>query len=230
MKAANANDIIQLRQALAQRFPQVRTWSEQPPQKSRSCWPTGLPSLDALLQGGLPKGALTEVVGPRSAAGTATFLHALVRRSHQTRQFAALIDGHDSFDPGALTNAALSRLLWVRCHSAEEAIKAADIVLRDRNFPLVALDLKTNPNAQLRKISPTAWYRMQRIAAQNGVTLVVLTPLAIGGCADARLNLESRFTLDDLAKEPEALALVLKFELVRWALGGAADATAAQAG
>ncbi len=65
-------------------------------------------------------------------------------------------------------------------------MKAADILLRDRNLPLVALDLKLNPPAQLRKISATAWHRLQRLAQQGGSVLVALTPMAVAAGVDAR--------------------------------------------
>jgi hypothetical protein len=228
----SAHDIIQLRQVLAERFPQVRTWNEEQPAPTAACWPAGLPTLDALLQGGLPKGAITEIVSSKSGRGSATLLCALLRQAHQSRLHAALIDGLDTFDPAALSQSVLSRLLWVRCHDAAEAVKAADIILRDRNLPLVALDLKMNSTAQLRKVSPTAWYRLQRLAQQGGSILAVFTPSPTVGCADARLNLESRFTLADLGRAPSDLALDLKFDLTRWTLGAnpALESSAARAG
>ena len=227
-----ASDIIQLRQVLAERFPNVCTWKEEPHAPAHAGWPTGLASLDAALQGGLPKGSITEVVSSKSGRGSATLLRALLQQAHQARQPVGLIDGRDGFDPEGLSQPVLHRLLWVRCQTADEAIKAADIVMRDRNLPLVALDLKMNSPGQLRKISPTAWYRLQRLAQQGGSILMVLSPTAIVGCADARLTLESQFTLADLGREPADIALHLKFELTRWTLGGnaALETGVAQAG
>ena len=49
----------------------------------------------------------------------------------------------------------LSRLLWVRCRGAAEAMKAADLILRDGNLPLVLLDLAGNPPAQFWDIPAT---------------------------------------------------------------------------
>ncbi len=228
-----AGDIIQLRQALAERFPQVRTWTEETAAaRTRAYWPTGLPELDALLLGGLPKGAVTEIVSARPGGGSATLLRALLRRARHSRQPVALIDGADSFDPAGFPPATLSRLLWVRCHNAEEAMKAADIVLRDRNLPVVALDLKMNPPAQLRKISATSWHRLHRLAQAGGAVLAAVTPVACAPCADARIALESELALPDLARAEAENAARLKFELTRWALGAhpAMAAIAAEAG
>ena len=70
MKPAGASGIIELRRLLTERFPQARTWAESAPLKTPSFLPTGLPRLDALLQGGWLEGAVTEVSasGPGRAA------------------------------------------------------------------------------------------------------------------------------------------------------------------
>jgi hypothetical protein len=229
-----ASDIIQLRQALAERFPSVRAWTEETAvgARARDFWPTGVVELDALLLGGFPKGVVTEMVSAKTGAGSASLLRALLRQARHSRQPVALIDGVDSFDPAGLPPAALSRLLWVRCRNVEEAMKAADIVLRDRNLPIVVLDLKMNPSAQLRKISATSWYRLQRLAQAGGAVLAVLTPVASAPCADARVTLESDLALTDLGRDETEIAARLKFDLTRWALGAhpAIVASAAEAG
>jgi hypothetical protein len=56
-------NVIQLRQMLSERFPGARM-SLQSPAEKNNCWPTGIPQIDNPLQGGLPKGALTEIIGP----------------------------------------------------------------------------------------------------------------------------------------------------------------------
>ena len=215
MSSGQSSGIIQLRRLVSERFPGVRTGTEEAPASAPAHRPTGLPLLDLLLQGGLTQNAITEVAAQGPGAGSALFLHALLQQTHRAGQWMGLIDGQDSFDPGALPQAVLSRLFWVRCRTAEEALKAADILLRDRNLPLVALDLKMNPPAQLRKISGTTWYRLQRVVRQTATALVVLTPHPLIANAGTRLTLESRLTLADLAESAEKLAAELRFELVR---------------
>jgi hypothetical protein len=61
-------------------------------------------------------------------------------------------------------NSILRQLLWMRCTKALEAVKAADLLLRDGNFPLVIVDLILNSPEELRKIPQTTWYRLQRLA------------------------------------------------------------------
>jgi hypothetical protein len=216
---SNSTDVIQLRHLLAQRFPGVRTWTENAPAPIQSGWPTGLPQLDALLQNGLPKGAITELVSAKSATGSALVLRAILRQAYERRQLVALIDGQDSFDATTLPQPVLSRLLWVRCQNAGQALKAADIILRDRNLPVVILDLKMNPIAQTQKIAATTWYRLQRLAQPAATALLVLSARPMVGNADARVMLENRFSMAALSQDQAALLAELKFELIRWALG-----------
>jgi hypothetical protein len=215
MNTGGASGIIQLRRLLTERFPRARTWAENAPPKTQSFLPTGLPQLDALLQGGWLKGAITEVASHGPGTGSALLLRALLRQTHRAGRWMGLIDGRDSFDLAGLEAPVLSRLFWVRCQTAEEALKAADFLLRDRNFPLIALDLKMNPAAQLRKIPGTTWYRLQRIARQNATTLVALTPRAMIAGAETRLTLESRFTLSAWPQSEEELVNQLEFDLAR---------------
>lgn len=173
--------------------------------KTRATWPTGLERFDALLHGGLPKGAITEFVGEKTNCGTASVIHALLRQAHETNQFIALIDGRDSFDPTTVEQDTLSRLLWIRCHNATEAMKCADILLRDRNLPLVILDLKINPAKELKKISGTIWYRLQRVIQQTPTAFLAITPRAMVSSAEIRLVLDNYFSLEDLERDPTEL-------------------------
>src|SRR5690349_19567581 len=110
MPAAN---VIELRQLLSERFPGLRTRAEELPALTRNTWPTGLAPLDDPLHGGLPRGALTEIIAGPRVAGGALLLTALLRRALDENQFVAVVDGADSLDVTQL-GADLSRLLWVR--------------------------------------------------------------------------------------------------------------------
>ncbi len=178
-------------------------------------WPTGIAQIDALLCGGLLKGGIAELVNERKNSGSALLISALLRKAASENQIVTLIDGNDSFDPCAFEKETLSRLLWVRCQHAGEAMKAVDLILRDRNLPLVLLDLTINPAKQLRKIPPSAWYRLQRIAEATSTVFLVITPQPTVGCAQIRLGLSSRFTLRDFQAEPFELLEKLKVELTQ---------------
>jgi len=135
-----------------------------------------------------------------------------VRRSGQ---WLALVDAQDSFDPSTLTDELLTCLLWVRCRNAAEALRAADLILRDDNVPMAALDLRLSPANQLRSIPSSQWYRLQRLIKHRSCALLVLTPGAMVGSAQFRFALETQFSLDDLSRRPEELMPELKLTLLR---------------
>ncbi|HEV2840179.1 MAG TPA: hypothetical protein VGW39_02540 [Chthoniobacterales bacterium] len=207
---AASGAIIDLRNLLAERFPQPL-----PPPNLRLA--TGLPAIDEVLGGGLPKSAITELSSPYVSAGTALLLYALLQNAHQAGYFLALVDGRDSFDPQPLGNSRLRNLLWVRCTKALDALKAADLLLRDGNFPLVVLDLVLNGSAELRKIPQTSWYRLQRLVEAAPTAFLVLTRESIISSAQLKLSLDNAWTLADLEQNDLTARLQI---LVKRAQGG----------
>ena len=192
---AASGKIIDLRKLLGERFP-------HPPATAATHLVTGLSFLDESSGGGLPRRAITELMSPRKSAGSASLIHALVEAAHRDNYFLALIDGRDSFDPFGLNNALLRHLLWVRCSKASEAIKAADLLLRDANFPLVIVDLVLNAPEELRKIPQTNWYRLQRLVELAPTACLVFTPCQMVGSAQLKLVLESSWNLENLEHDP----------------------------
>jgi recombination protein RecA len=77
---------------------------------------TGIAPVDELLDGGLPLGAITEVVGPESS-GRMSFALSFVAGMTRAEKVCAWIDVSDGFDPesAAASGVDLARLLWVRC-------------------------------------------------------------------------------------------------------------------
>ena len=66
----------------------------------------------------------------------------------RARKICALVDAEDAFSPHSAADAGvqLERLLWVRCgHSAEHALKAADLLIQGGGFGLVVMDLGDTP-------------------------------------------------------------------------------------
>jgi hypothetical protein len=186
--------VVDLRNLLAERFPHT-------PAPAETRLITGLSFLDQTIGGGLPKGAITELISPQVSAGSASLIHALLHAAHRDRYFLALIDGRDSFDPQPLGNACLRHLLWVRCNKVFEAIKAADLLLRDGNFPLVIVDLVLNPPEELRKIPQTSWYRLQRLVEPISAVCLVFTRQSMVGSAQLKIVLENSWTLETFEKD-----------------------------
>jgi hypothetical protein len=186
--------IIDLRKALSERFPQRSA-------PATSFLTTGLRFLDRASGGGLPKSAITELITPRRSAGSASLIHTLLRSAQRDRHFIALIDGSDSFDPGSSDNSALRHLLWVRCRKGSDAIKAADLLLRDGNFQLVIVDLFLNSAEELRKIPQTSWYRLQRLVEAVPTACLIMNRQSLVASAQLKIVLENSWTLEALEKE-----------------------------
>jgi hypothetical protein len=185
--AATAS-IVDLRKLLAERFPHA-------PAREATHLFTGLPVVDESTGGGLPRGAITELISPRISAGSALLIHALINCAYRDDYFLALIDGRDSFDPCGLHNCVLPHLLWIRCSKTADAVKAADLVLRDGNFPLVILDLALNLPEELRKIPQTNWYRLQRLVEPAPTACLVLSRYGMVASAQLTLVLENSWNL-----------------------------------
>jgi hypothetical protein len=209
---ADTPNIVDLRRMLADRFPAAHA----PPRAlARDAIATGVPALDDILNGGLAKGDVSELVGEGNGSGTAQVMHAILAQAAAEGRFVALVDGADSFDVDAPARQALSRLLWVRCRNVDQALKAADLLLRDRNLPLVLLDLKLNPPAELRKIASSVWHRFGRIAEHNGTSLLVITPWAMVGSVAVRVEARAGLGMEALSFTPGMMLEHLRFELLR---------------
>jgi recA bacterial DNA recombination protein len=196
--------IIELRKILAERHPR------QTGAHSLSL-PTGWSPLDSLLGGGLPKGAITQLLIPNISSGGAIVLHEIIASMHEVSQYVALIDSKDCFEPA--TDYPL--LLWIRCHNVLQALKATDLLLRDGNLSLVILDFKENRDKELRKIPESAWYRFQRIIEEKSNALLTITRHPIVSSAQITVATTHRLCLDDLSTQRTDIIQFLSLEIVR---------------
>ena len=138
--------------------------------------PTGTPNLDAALAGGLRRGHLSEVIGPRSSGRSSLFV-TMAAAAAARGEVVALIDTHDRFDPAAAHAAGLdlSRLLWVRdCGNADRALKAMNLVLQAGGFGIVALDLADASGPVLRQFPHTTWMRLARVIEGSASVALLL--------------------------------------------------------
>lgn len=143
---------------------------------------TAVPALDRLLDGGLPRGHLVEMVGGRSSGRFSALLAALAAAT-AVGEAAALVDLGDGLDPAAAETlgADLARLLWVRPTTLQEAVAAAEMLL-GAGFPLVALDLGNPPVRGGRGVE-AVWLRLARAARSHGAALLVGSPYRVSGTA-----------------------------------------------
>jgi len=198
---AASRQIIDLRNLLAERF-------QHSP--AHAGGQISIPLLAQASEGGLAKAAITEIISPNTSAGSALLIHNLLQIAQRDRFFLALIDGRDSFDVQSVDATTLQHLLWVRCEKATEAIKAADFLLRDGNFPLVVLDLVLNTVEELRRIPATSWYRLQRLVEPAPTAFVVLSRHNLVASARTKIVLENRWTLPDLSRDNPGAQLHFK--------------------
>ena len=142
------------------------------------CAPTGHTALDARLSGGLPRGQLSEIVGPRSSGRTSLLLQMLAAATARG-ELVALVDALDMLDVASADAAGvqLDHLLWVRGHvvsnpgmcrdlnqrALEQAIRAFTLVLQAGKFGIVAFDAGEAPMDAIRRLPFTTWMRLQRL-------------------------------------------------------------------
>src|SRR5215472_415930 len=132
--------------------------------------PSGIPQID------LPRGCLTEIIGPASS-GRTSLLHSILAQATARQEICALVDADDAFSPHAAAagGVELSRLLWVRCaHNAEHALKAADLLIQGGGFGVVVMDFGDTPPRVARRISLTSWFRLRRAVEYTPTVLVSL--------------------------------------------------------
>jgi len=138
-------------------------------------YPTGIASIDSVA-GGIPRGCLTELVGAVSS-GRTTVLLSLMARATRGKDYCALIDTTDAFDPASAAQAGvdLARVLWVRCGGdAERALKVADLMAQGGGFGLVVMDLGDVPRLTARRISMTSWFRLRKAVENTPSAFVVI--------------------------------------------------------
>ena len=155
--------------------------------------------------GGLPRGQISEIVGPRSS-GRQSMLVSWFAAATSRGELTALVDPLDMFDPlsAAAHGVDLTRLLWVRGHALgpqaiglpreagelrvqiERAVKALNLILQasgggaGSGFGLVALDLGEVPLPVVGRLPFTTWRRLHRVIEGSETVCVVVAsePLA----------------------------------------------------
>jgi RecA/RadA recombinase len=177
--------------------------------EKRARLPTGLAPFDALIGGGWPKGALSELAGGRSTGRTALLLASLAEALRRN-EAVALVDVGGTLDARAALRGgvALPRLLWIRC-SALKALAATEIVLGAGGFGLVALDLGEQRRGPPARVATPAWMRLKRAAEQQGTAVLVTSARrlagALGACAVTLSQARPKFVGVDQPGPPPLL-------------------------
>ncbi len=172
-----------------------------------------------------------EGAGRSHTAGGGVAFHRMLTHAVRKQQHLVLIDGADAFDPashptfspenaGAASgnSGAESQrggappeksspldgtFLWARCRSVSEAIKVADLIVRDANLPRVILDLQLCDLREVRRVASSSWFRLRSQLEENGGTLIAFTPAPVIPSASLRFEMRGLYTLND-CESPES--------------------------
>ena len=120
---------------------------------------TGIPSLDAILDGGVPRGSIVELCGTASS-GRTSLSFSLLAKATERQEVCAYVDVSDSLDPLSLASAGvdLQRLLWIRCGSPDtisspqprEALSRMQPAPKPQNSTLPFLENSCNKSRQTK--------------------------------------------------------------------------------
>lgn len=148
--------------------------------------------------GEIPRGALTEIVGPASS-GRTSLLYSLLAGITSRQEFCALLDAENTFDPESaeIAGVRLSQVLWVRCGgNLEHALKAADMLAQGGGFGLVAIDLGDTPEKVVRRIPLAAWFRLRNGVENTRTALVAMSKqIHARSCSALKIELRRHCTL-----------------------------------
>src|SRR5262249_52292195 len=182
----------------ARRLDRTLTTSLVPidPQDEAAIGATTIPSLDAQLGGGFPRGQLSELVGARSTGRTSMLLRMMAAATARGG-LVAPVDALDTLDVSSAAAAGvdLDRLLWIRGHvvsnpglcrdmnqrAMEQAVRALTLVLQAGNLGLVVLDVGEAPVEALRRVAVLTWVGLEKKGGRGGTECGVLWEETVGG-------------------------------------------------
>jgi recombination protein RecA len=205
--------------------------------------PLDCPALDHILAGrdgpqsnaaggGLPRGQVSEVVGPSSSGRTSVAWAALAAATRRGES-VAIIDTFDRFDPPTAhaCGIELSRLLWVRGQAIskttsaidpawlpgvravngpgtfierviDRAIKSLNLVVSSGVCTLVVIDLIDVPAPALRRLPASTWFRVERAIEGSDTAVLIVAAQPVARSAGGR----------SIALQPKADSRELKAE------------------
>jgi recA bacterial DNA recombination protein len=157
---------------------------------------SGLAPLDALIDGGIPRGRITEITG-RAGSGKTSIAASFASFATHRGEVAAWLDSSGSFDPESMTAAGvdLRRMLWasMRRGAARDLrspllkgagsgvrfpiVKAAELVLEAGGFGLVVVDF----GEAVRPLTYASSLRIARAAERSGAAVIAIAPWRMCG-------------------------------------------------
>jgi hypothetical protein len=157
---------------------------------------SGLAPLDALIDGGIPRGRISEITG-RAGSGKTSIAASFAAFATCRGEVAAWLDASGSLDPESMAAAGvnLRRMLWasMRRGSARDLrspllnreglgvrsaiVKAAELVLEAGGFGLVVVDF----GEAVRSLTYASSLRIARAAERSGAAVIAIAPWRMCG-------------------------------------------------
>jgi len=150
--------------------------------------PTGIATLDDVLQGGWRRGEVSEIIGGPSSGRTGVVCATLATATARG-EIVGVVDAFDRLDPTtmAATGIDLSRVLWVRgpaltlpgrptmvAAAVTQAVRALDLIIRAGGFGVIVLDVAGAPARAFHGLAPATWLRLAHaLAGQPSAALLV---------------------------------------------------------
>jgi hypothetical protein len=147
---------------------------------------TGIREIDALLDGGLPVGAISEIVGSECSGRTSLAL-TFVAAMTQAGKVCAWVDVSDTLHPesAAALGVDLSRLLWIRCGAVnpkrkswsrlEQGLRVSDLLLQAGGFSCIVVDMGSLSAEYALRVPLATWFRFRTAAERLQSNVVLLT-------------------------------------------------------
>ena len=158
---------------------------------------SGLVPLDDLIDGGIPRGRISEITG-RPGSGKTSLAASFVASATHRGEVAAWLDSSGTFDPESMAAAGveLHRMLWASMTTASgmshttfahpagplarrqsAIVKAAELVLEAGGFGLVVVDF----GEAVRSLTYASSLRIARAAERSGAAVIAIAPWRMCG-------------------------------------------------
>ncbi len=161
---------------------------------------SGLAPLDALIDGGIPRGRISEITG-RAGSGKTSIAASFAAAATRRGEVAAWLDAASASDPESMAAAGveLGRMLWASTTTAARMaratlpydrfaagplarhqsaiVKAAQLVLEAGGFGLVVVDFGEAP----RPLAYASALRIARAAERSGAAVMAIAPWRMCG-------------------------------------------------
>jgi len=225
--ASAASLRLQIETTLANRVPAALTLKIK---EAPELFATGIAEVDAVLNGGIPRGSITEVAGAAST-GKTSFGLLVIAAITQSGAACAWVDVSDALSPesAAAANMVLKRLLWLRTSTErkqkvtdnpwsrlEQALKATDLLLQAGGFAAIVLDMSDVLPQHTMRIPLATWHRFRLAAEQARTALIFLTQSqCASSCAAVALRCEPPIVTPFSSNGETALFERQKYTLVR---------------